>query len=335
MTKSYSGFHGNNQGFITLASASENEALSRLYSNLRAARSQMNGAQFFGELRETIRMIRKPGTALIRGFQRYADDFNRYIKRHPEYLRAKGRRHLVDVSSGLWLEAQYGWRPLISEVKDIAETAARIALNNERRMTRVYGRSKASGALPMDQYGGPLQGVTDTAPIVSLQICQRYYSTESKAQYIAFMSSTMSGPTNDFQRVAQVSGLTLENIVPTIYELTPWSFLLDYASNLGKCIEAEFTDVSNVLYGVKTVVTKDKTRVNTIYRRSDTVGQVASYGWNLLSATGNGGYTEEIRTRMTREVLLKLPTPTLEFTLTNSGTKIGNMLALLTSSLRK
>jgi hypothetical protein len=46
----------------------------------------------------------------------------------------------------------------------------------------------------------------------------------------------------------RVFGLSPEEFVPTVWELLPWSFLVDYFTNIGDILEAGATDTSTVAW---------------------------------------------------------------------------------------
>lgn len=57
-----------------------------------------------------------------------------------------------------------------------------------------------------------------------------------------------------------VFGANLLNFVPTVYELLPWSFLVDYFVNVNEVISSTFTDTSNLKWSSKTIIRKATSR---------------------------------------------------------------------------
>lgn len=160
---------------------------------------------------------------------------------------------------------------------------------------------------------------------------------ESKAEvrYVIFLKGECKGPIDSFEKVAQVSGFTFENVVPTVYNLIPYSFLLDYVSNLGDCLEAQFTDVSRYSFGVVTRRGTQSVKVISTPNVKAMLADMFAEGYkDLRSASGTPGCVEEIRTTLNRSRLASFPTPTLEFNLTSSWKKATNVLALLSGSLK-
>lgn len=334
ITKSYTGFPGVNQVFVDYAPSVENAALSALYTKLRLTRSQMNGLTVLGELRDTVKLLRNPASALIKGFFDWSDNI-RVISKQSSFQGVKGRRRFQRVASDSFLEAQFGWRPLISDVQGIAQTVARLVVNSQNRIDSVVVTRSSSGGRANEVWSVLDPAVPDSVPYVAAARWDRRYKSFKSCRYQAFISSSVTGDSTMFSRVAQVSGFTLENIVPTLYELTPYSFLLDYASNLGECINARFTDVSNFRHGIKTTVSKDEVDIISDVDLSSIRAETIANGHRVVSLTGMGGRLTEIRTSLNRTVLNTLPMPNLQFTLTSSGLKVGNVLALIGSNLSK
>ncbi len=331
LDKAFTGYHQSLAAFKQLASPPESAALAKLYQRLRDNRSEMNGLQFFGELRETIRMLKRPAAGLRDGMSRWVNDVGRNFRRHPDLLLARNRRNAQRIASDLWLEGCFGWAPFVSDIKSIATTAARIATDNGVRYTRVQSRSQVSGSEPMSFSVYKADGLAslDANPTVSNRDCGALFTSVAEVQWIAFLTSTLSAPTNNFQRVAELSGLTWENVVPTAYELVPWSFLADYMSNLGQCVNAVCTDTTGVRFAVKTIRQRDTTDVRSAVNLASLAASVASYGWSVRKIAGTAGRFCVTRTSIQRSVVDRLPTPRLEFTLTNDGLKWANVTALL------
>lgn len=332
LSKSFSGIPAINQGFNALPPFPENVALAKCYNKARELRSHMNGLNTLGELRETVHMIRNPAQALVKNINKWADDVHRRT-RPSKFSRPITRKRYADIASGTWLEAQFGWRPLISDIKGMAETVARIHLNLQNRQDRVvsYGRNESVPTLeyfPVDE-----PNVPDTAPRISIFNWDRRRKAEASTRYELFLSSSLQGPVSTFERVAQVSGFTFENVVPTIYELTPYSFLIDYISNLGECINALFTDRTGMLHALRTNRTLQETTISSGASSQYWRDQVISEGLIYRGYSGTSGQMNLVRRTVNRKAFSTLPLPVLEFNLINSGMKWGNVLALMTTKL--
>jgi len=307
------------------ASKVDGEALTRLYKKIRQESSHMNGLQFFGELREAIRMIKRPASALRDGLANY----DRLLRKRKESVIksrvpvAKKLNIWKDVIAGTWLESSFGWKPLIQDSKDIAETIGRIILPDENR-TRV--RSYQEEDFPSESVGFTNTYNNSTAiRIAGVKDTQTTYGV----QYIVGLLMVPSGPTNSVDRMRRLSGLTLENFVPTLYELTPWSFLLDYFTNVGDIINSAFTNTANVKWQIRT--TRIRTTCSVFFEPYILMTVFNPPFYNFIDADGKSCYTEVVKSTMAREVLSHLEIPHIEFSLPGSSFKWANIAALATS----
>jgi hypothetical protein len=147
--------------------------------------------------------------------------------------------------SGSWLELQFGIKPAINDIKDIASEA----------IDQIYGRddkvrlrAKSTDNVTVNNAYAYLVPWSYGAKL------EQFKTTYSKAgvQYVVGMKRSLNAPTAGLQKVASGFGFQFQNFVPTIYELIPYSFLIDYVSNVGNIIEAACTDTSSVSWVVRT-----------------------------------------------------------------------------------
>jgi hypothetical protein len=278
----YDGFYStiSQNGLVHVASTSaqnEAESLSRLYSNIKSTYENFNSLNFLGEMRETLRMLRSPASALATNAGRFLDTVkstreevrSRVRPRKsdtPQNLRRRRANAVKDAVSGSWLEFAFGWTPLANDVKGIAETAAR-ALVGASPTYRVTASSRV----------GPLQGplsdpvevqVNTGDPINRMRLQTQYLSSAS-VKKIALLKATRSGPAQSLDQLAVLSGFAVENFIPTAYQLAPWSFLIDYFLNLGDVLEAWFTDTSSVFAFSSTLRQQTEFRFTEAYFQFD------------------------------------------------------------------
>jgi hypothetical protein len=155
-----------------------------------------------------------------------------------------------DIVAGTWLEVSFGWKPLVKDTQDLAETIARFTLPDQRR-TRV--RAFVPGLLgsEINGFASDFAGSTAVGAMVDFRT-----ETTGGIQFICGLRTDGSGPTNQLDRLRSLSGITLENFVPTIWELLPFSFLVDYFVNVGDILNAAFTQTTGVTWKMKTRVLK-------------------------------------------------------------------------------
>lgn len=119
-----------------------------------------------------------------------------------------------------WLSLQYGWKPLLSDVKGIAE---HLAQNSVGRPIRVVARASAKGELPAESI---FVTATDSngqpAGKAVVEWAARKTIARTKLEYIV---------TNDFLRQGAQLGLT--DPLTLAWELLPYSFVVDWFLPVG------------------------------------------------------------------------------------------------------
>jgi hypothetical protein len=218
-----------------------NQAVTALYKKLRKVHSQFEGGVFLGELHKTLNMIARPALALRQGVLDY-------LKRMPKRLRGVKKARLRETIAGTYLEVTFGWQPLLSDIRDGAIALARLGYEIPQERFRVIGSAeKQLQPLTRSTVIGSQTLHWDKLVLEKEVVRVIYYGAYSvKAQ--AYMASP------SLQRVVDLSGFSLSNFVPTMWELIPKSFLVDYFVNIGDLLMAATTDTSNVSWITKVVL---------------------------------------------------------------------------------
>lgn len=313
---------------LPLPDTPSSRALTRAHEKLRAARSHWNALLFAGELRESVAMVRNPAQGLVKFFTEYAGTAKRLRRNllNKKYSRKRVQQALAE----LWLEASFGWRPLISDVKDGAEAVARVMYGNADRRERIVATAY-SEACVVDPSFVPSLG--STVPYCSSAPTPRFTAvrtkkTVSKTRYVIGLRNSLVGPSTDLSSATDVLGITLENFVPTIYNLIPYSFLLDYFSNVGDIVEATFTDQSNVAWISVTDVSESSVELSLLFDTIGTRTAWASAGYIVQSCNGNGGRYLVTKKTIVRSTPATLATPSLVLSSPETFGKWANIVAL-------
>jgi len=222
--------------FSTLAT---NQAITMFLSKLQSTRAEFQGGIFLGELAEALHMIKNP----ILSFRQSLDDYIRIAKgyrgRHGSLT---GRNRSV---SRLWLEYVYGWGPLLKDAKDAAEAAAALISYSSpwRYVTHDPGVNIESlPSVPSMTFAWYL---FNPSPF----IVETYHKATTQFRGVIDLSMD---PTGNGRRAIPTLGLTLRDFVPTVWELIPFSFVVDYFTNAGDILEALSYGVSGVRWYSKT-----------------------------------------------------------------------------------
>lgn len=284
----------------------EAQALSRLYGRIREVRTQMSGPIFLGELRENIRMLRRPA-ATIR------DRLGGYIS---TLTKGKGRtnhKHLQKMISDTWLEYAFGMAPLLNDSRDAAIACARLINNQRRARIAAYGKD---------------QQFFDTGTEIGSAGTFRRKTRLNKVEvkYIAGIKSKVPATVT----VKDVFGFNLQEFVPTVWNLLPWSFVVDYFANVGDILEALTQDVSDVAWICRL---ERHTGVTTLYNVLDTKAKLVpenGYAKEAVSTPETRTYTQ---TSVLRSKVINLNIPPLVFELPNVRQSFN--LAALAASVRR
>lgn len=191
---------------VANGSLAYNQALSRFISKARSAQTTLQGGVAMGELRETVGLILQSATNLKRGIFNYLTGAQK--------LRSVRRDRLAKALADRWLEAQFGWRPLVSDIDDAMKQIA-----TEREFVAAYKFIAADGTNSSfsDSNGGPNYGCVWKVRYIH-SINYRLYGTVA-----------VNIPGSQYRDI----GMAPDNWLPTIWELLPWSFLVDYFTNVG------------------------------------------------------------------------------------------------------
>lgn len=195
----------------------DNLALTRYYSNLNAVTTSFKGLVFTGELRESLRLIRSPGKALRNGVSHYL-----------QTLRQAGpmisRRRRPSFVRDTWLEYSFGWKPIINDI-DSAIRAFYLSKAARPIFEMVKGTGKEITIRDFSNNSGshgPLTWFYDTT-----------VSEECYVKYFGIQFSEGRGVSDSHSY-----GFRPSEFIPTIWELLPYSFLVDYFSNIGDIIQS-------------------------------------------------------------------------------------------------
>ncbi len=253
----YAGYHYGKSvadfGHIgSISSSAEAKALSKLYDRIRSETEAVNGLLILGELRETIRMLRNPCQALFTGTKKYLDALksNRIIVNRRVRLRSREseasldrrrRQALVNAMAGSWLEYRFGVLPLLDDVKGVTDAIVRhLTQPSLRKRVRSNAYTDYASNNSTSQIYG--YGWVDQTHLKT---------TKAGAKYIVGLEHSSVGPTDQAVGLKNLLGFNWRNFVPTVWELIPYSFLIDYFVNVGDILNAACTDTSGFRWGCK------------------------------------------------------------------------------------
>lgn len=286
-----------------------NLALTRVVSKIRDRQTSFQGGVFIGELKQSIGLITNPARAIRGGFNLL---FKRAKGHAEKYARGgkRGKQDLLNACADTWLEWNLGWAPLISEVDSAMKAIAESRIMETPRWAVVRAIANDDDI----SYGATSAGSTQPQFTVRLNNV-----SGASVRYIACIdvgTYALSSP----QRV----GLAPTNWAPTLWELIPYSFVIDYFANIGNIIDAASLNTSRVRWVVKTV------------RKYRTI---ESKDWHPIKAPSNSSFVYTLttvlpgklkmqRTTVHREPYTDSLVPDLMFNIDLGGKQWLNIAAL-------
>jgi hypothetical protein len=213
-------------------------------NKVREVQTSFQGGTFLGELREAVHGIKHPAQALRRG----VDDLITATRRNAKQAlrghtsKTVNRIAVVNrIARDSWLEWCYDKRPLISDVNDFANA---IVSAPSLDTQGVIGRSDDRTS---DSY-------TNQSGMGYMPVNIEYRVMRYRRTSVRYLGAVKMESETYTRNLLRRFGLDWSNVVPTAWELVPYSFLVDYFSNVGAMIDAAATTNFAVCWGCKTVI---------------------------------------------------------------------------------
>jgi len=192
--------------------------------------SPVSGGIIFGELHKTLHDLRRPlqGVAdAILNMRRLFSKKKVLFGVRPSAQLVKQRRGVFRGLRDQWLQTQYGLIPTMHDIGDIAQYLAGYTPSLWQNIVPIHATAKSESATVGDF------DVVELFNNANLR-CQSNVVTTSSVRYIGAVDLRCLGS----RRVYSDFGVDpFINFVPTLYELIPYSFLVDYFTNLGRVIQ--------------------------------------------------------------------------------------------------
>lgn len=255
----------------------DQKALLHLAQKTKETYQKISGGVFLGEIRETLRMIRSPAMALRKATSAYFSA----LKRRAD--RARSVKDLRRAVNSTYLEFTFGAQPLVSDVKAGARAFAEVLNRRENDGFRPI-RSKRFGFSKKTMIShDPAWQIPWMFPVSHIYADRKILTSQ---EYIVSYWTMQDFRLARWKRPEgwwTTFGLTPAEFIPTIWELIPWSFVVDYFTNIGDILNFESTDWSKVVDCFKQVRTTSSYEV---WDKPDGPKTIAA--WALSGWTDNG-----------------------------------------------
>lgn len=250
----------------------DNKAKMQAYQAIADLRRHWQGGVFLGEMLETARMLMRPAKAL-KGL----------VEKHILVLKNKKRRmaakHYLRFAADQWLEFNFGMRPLVNDMRGLAEAIGRFGDSDRQIRTRLRATGKSERLMQSrtlsqvhNSYGYYFQHI--------------HLYGRTRVVYRIGLRYTPSGPFDSAKRLAELCGLTPDDFVPTIWQVLPTTWIIDMFTNIGDILTARWTDTSVVSWVCKTVINEGEEKSNT---SPNIEAARQALGANFLDFTGSFG----------------------------------------------
>lgn len=303
-------------------SSANSRASERALAAVRELAVSMSGPTFIGELRETVRMLKKPAAAFWDGMQQYVVDLRkRNAENRKRYFGKKPRkyaRNLSDIAAGLWLEKSFGWDPFLADIQAAQETYSDLVGFDRVKAFSVGGKD---GKL-VDSSDGYLY-----VPPPGSYLIYKISMTDEETERVRYRGAVrMQAETTALDHLARF-GFTPSEFVPTAWELLPWSFLADYLANIGSIVSAAVTDTSNVIWLSKSTHKTVDRKIRAHWAETEIRNALGIQ--NIRTSYGSPGAFHWRKTSLGRSAVGGIDFPTFYWKFRPSPVQLGNVAALL------
>ncbi len=203
----------------------ERTAKQRLYDEFQQGVQLLPIAR---EAKRTLNMLANPFSSIQKAVGNYLrkDAVLRGSPQFKKRRKAEISKEYRKAASDAWLEFNFGVVPLLSDVKAAAEEVAKVVQGPTQKTFNVgFRETGTSGKFY------PFGGITrqNRSNLLVESETQATYTVRYKGAY----TPVMSGPV--FVGGANL-GLTLPDFLPSIWEAMPYSWLIDYFTNVGSIL---------------------------------------------------------------------------------------------------
>jgi hypothetical protein len=288
-----------------------NRALIQYLKKVRAVQVRFSAPTFLGELREGLHMIRHP-------FQQLRTNLIDPWLMKVKHLQRTKPSTWKAVLGGAWLEQAFGWQPLFNDIKSAHKVYK--GMTNARTKIPVSAFGITKKLVPARSfYDKPLNLPGNVSIHVKLtRVAQEIYIVRYRGKVVRTVNATLADD-------LRLWGFDAFEWIPTAWELLPWSFLVDYFSNIGEVITAGCALRSTIAYTNVSVVRLRSHATTINHDRAGTDSAHARY-------VDSGGFsltTKHVNRHVQRSAGVGVGYPELRFEVPGLPAQWANMTALL------
>lgn len=210
-----------------------NRVIAKFISKCKDARSSIEGGQNLYELEQTLNSLRHPFRSLTELTTHYVAKVS---KLKTSRKRAGGIKEISNAITDSYLEYNFGISPTVSDIAQLIADAGRA------RFDVVPISANASA-----EFAGTSEVVYPVVPPSMIYTLNR--TTKSKLNMRYKGAIRTGADSNGLVSRAQALRLTPRDFLPTLWEILPYSWMIDYVANIGDIVEALSFVNSDVKWG--------------------------------------------------------------------------------------
>lgn len=328
-----SGRKGSSGGFInypyypsafgadpSATASARNRAIATFLSSCQSARSSFEAGQDLGEYKETLHAIHKPLNSLSQKLSSYA---NALMKAKGKY---KGNvPSLKKVLADTYLEFRFGWDPLAADVATAIADAGRYRFST----IPVHGSGHIVTAADTNSYP-----VSAGAYVLGGATCK----AQTRTSYSCRIRGSIRSGSNGSGQISKQQAWQLlpRNFLPTAWDLLPYSWVVDYFTNVGDIIGALSFVFSDLVYCCQTTRRESTATYSEVAINPNGVTLPANYHWLDHKVTSFGGNANFSVTYVDRVKLLAGSlVPSFSFEIPRSPYPFLNLAAVAVTRFKK
>lgn len=244
-------------------------ALVNAYAKMNSA-SLMSG-EILADLDQTVSMLRRPMKGAIDLVARMAKSKQRHLGK----TAASAQR----ATANTWLEYRYGWKPLLMDADTIVGGATKMAASHKKRLVaRASESQELNSTKSFSADGG------GTTWLKASGSCTLRNSVQAHAGCLYEVVNRTTS-----EQLLAFFGLRPRDVPATLWEITPYSFVVDWFVNVGPWIQA-ITPVPGINVLGTWVTVKN---MKTITATCSSFQLLADGAWRNASGSGESSTTTQ------------------------------------------
>lgn len=271
-----------------------NDATIAFLGKVRARQTKFNGMTALGELKEALHGIRNPAQAIKDLMTRNLLGYDKLRRR-----RYRNKRALRSVIRSTWLEYAFHWAPLIGQAEDAAEALSEQIHQFRKEIEVVRHKLEYSTGL-----GSPSWNDAYQVPGYSgYFLLTSDGKITARSEHVGGVRCRAAGGTGGgFD--SKLWGFHPRDFVPTIWELIPWSWAVDYFSNVGKVLSCWSYGTADLEWYSRTNTTLRECTTSVSLHEENTK---ALFGSAYIAGRGGPSTSTHSRFELNRGGQLQLP----------------------------